>query len=490
MLDPGPCTLLTTMKQVLRPISILLASLGLAGASAAQASFFMLPHNGSYIQAVTPDGTWFAGGSVFGGANFRYSAATGFEPFSAGLSGLPDIAIGGSPVAATLFDPVGDEYAGLWTPTGQTLLPGLGGQSGTSVSSTYAASDDASVVVGLAWINAGTARAFKWSQATGTVNLGSLGSGSSRANGVSGDGSVVVGWDEGIFGGRAPCYWDATGEHPLGTSGEAWGASQDGSVICGDDNGGCFRWTAAGGLVNLGKLRGSDPNFDSCTGLAISADGQTIVGTNGNAFFGTPPRAFIWREGAGLTDLRTLLLTLGVSTIGGNTLSSATCVSGDGLTIGGSAGFLFTSVGFIATLPPIATVYCTAQVNSQGCTPQIAHAGTPSSRTAKGFKLSASNLIPAQGGALLYSLAGRALTPFQGGTLCLAAPTQSVPLSPVGGSAACTGRLELDFNAYVRSGADPALIAGTHVWAQFLSRDPAPIGATNLSDAVDFVLWP
>lgn len=478
------------MKQLSRPLPVLLATLCLAGSSAAQASFFTLPHNGSFVQAVTPDGTWFAGGSVFGGANFRYSSATGFEPFTAGSSGLPDIAVGGSPVAATLFDLNGVEFAGLWTPSGSTLLPGLGGQSGNSVSSTYAASDDASVVVGLAWINAGKAHAFKWTQATGTVDLGSLNNQSSRANGVSGDGAIVVGWDEDPTGPRIPVYWNATGQHFIGTIGEAWGASQDGSVISGDDNGNCFRWTAATGTVDLGKLRGSDPIFDTATGLAISADGQTIVGVNGNAFFGTPPRAFIWREGAGMTDLRELLLHMGVTTIGGNTLSAATCVSADGRTIGGSAGFLFTSVGFIATLPPVATAYCTGQTTSEGCASQIAFTGTPSSRTSKGFRISASNVLPNQTGVLLYSTAGRASVPFQGGTLCLATPYTRLSVAPSGGSGPCTGRFEMDFNTYVKSGADAALHAGTHVWAQFLSRDPASAGGTNLSDALDFVLWP
>ena len=415
---------------------------------------------------------------------------SGFEPFSAGLSGLPDIAIGGLPVAATLYDLGGNEVAGLWTPTGQTLLPSLGGQSGNSISSTYAASDDASVVVGLGWINAGRAHAFKWSQATGTVDLGSLSGQSSRANGVSGDGTVVLGWDEDPTGPRIPVYWDATGQHFLGTIGEAWASSRDGSVITGDDNGSCFRWSAATGTINLGKLRGSDPIFDNATGLAITPDGETIVGTNGNPFFGTPQRAFIWRAGAGMTDLRALLEALGVLNLGNNTLSSASCISADGRTIGGSAGFLFSSVGFIATIPPPATPYCSGQLTSEGCTSQIGYTGTPSGRTGKGFRITATNVLPRQTGVLLYSIVGRAFTPFQGGTLCVLAPYLSVVVPQSGGSAACSGRFDMDFNTYVKSGANPALKGGTHVWAQYYSRDPASAGQTNLTDALDFVLWP
>jgi hypothetical protein len=47
-----------------------------------------------------------------------------------------------------------------------------------------------------------------------------------------------------------------------------------------------------------------------------------------------------------------------------------------------------------------------------------------------------------------------------------------------------------DFNAWIASGADPALISGVEVWAQFYSRDPgfAPPNNVNLTEALDFVI--
>jgi len=55
--------------------------------------------------------------------------------------------------------------------------------------------DDASAVVGLAWITAGQAHAFKWTPGGGMQDLGAFNANrSSRANGVSEDGNVVVGW--------------------------------------------------------------------------------------------------------------------------------------------------------------------------------------------------------------------------------------------------------------------------------------------------------
>ena len=67
----------------------------------------------------------------------------------------------------------------------------------------YDASADGKVVVGLAWNGCNFARAFRWEDSTGMVDLGSTVPGrSSRANGVSGDGRVVVGWQE--HANRAP----------------------------------------------------------------------------------------------------------------------------------------------------------------------------------------------------------------------------------------------------------------------------------------------
>lgn len=468
------------------------AALATAGVSSAQTSFQLFSQNGTYISAVTPDGTWFAGGSVFGGGTFRYSTGNGYELIPSAINGIPDIAIGGSPVASSFFDVNGDEYAGYWTPSGTTLLPGIGGQSGTSVSSSYGCSDDGAVIVGLGWINAGSAHAFKWTQSTGSVDLGSLGGNSSRANGVSGDGSVVVGWDEDPTGPRRPSYWDANNvEQLLGSIGEAWGVNTDGSVITGDDNGNCFRWTAATGAVSLGKLRASDPIFDVATGYAVSADGDTIVGSNGNGFFGTPFRAFIWRPGAGMTDLRVLLIALGTTGLDQIALSGAQAVSADGNTIGGAAGSFFTQSAFIATIPPSATYYCNGQTNSQGCLSQIGSSGQASASSGSGFHITASNVLPGVSGLLFYSKTGAASTPFNGGTLCVAAPFYRTTAQTSTGSGTCGGAFDIDFNDWIKNGLDfQGFHGGTHVWAQYWSRDPQSAGTTNLTNAVEFYVWP
>lgn len=46
--------------------------------------------------------------------------------------------------------------------------------------------------------------------------------------------------------------------------------------------------------------------------------------------------------------------------------------------------------------------------------------------------------------------------------------------------------LSLDFNGWIASGIEPALVAGQHVAAQFWYRDPQIPSTTGLSDAVQF----
>lgn len=137
-----------------------------------------------------------------------------------------------------------------------------------------------------------------------------------------------------------------------------------------------------------------------------------------------------------------------------------------------------------------ATTYCTGKTNSQGCTTAIAASGIPSASAASPFDLSAANLLPDTVGLLIYSSAGPASNPFQGGFLCMATPIFRTTGQGTGGSSPCTGTLAIDFNAFVQSGQGIGLSAGVQVQAQFWSRDTgfAPPNASNLTDAVQFAI--
>jgi probable HAF family extracellular repeat protein len=346
----------------MRTPSVLLCLLTTAPAAFAQATFHGLGVGNASAYAISRDGQWITG--VGSSGYFRWNASTGYQVIGGnGMAGIPDIANGGSPVGLTLPDTSnGDaDTAAVWTPSGTTFIGGLGGQSGPFLSSVYSCSADGGVMAGLGWINGGAAHAFRWTQAGGMIDLGAAGGGSSRANGISPDGNVVVGWDEdSSTGQRRAAIFSGGTINVIGTNGEAYDASKDGSVVVGYENGRLFRWTQATGMVDLGQLPNSDPVWDFAIGESCSADGNTIVGSNGNGFFGTPYRAFVWRAGLGMTDLRTLLVSLGATQAASWVLSDATSISADGRTICGvgyDANFIAQS--WIATLPELTgTSFC------------------------------------------------------------------------------------------------------------------------------------
>jgi len=139
-----------------------------------------------------------------------------------------------------------------------------------------------------------------------------------------------------------------------------------------------------------------------------------------------------------------------------------------------------------------ASSYCTAKTNSAGCVPSIATSGTPSASAGSGFSINTTSVLDNKFGLYFYSKTGGNNAPFQGGTLCAQPPLVYTMLQNSAGTAPCGGAFQIDFNAYVASGADPGLVAGQQVWAQTWSRDPgfAPPDNISLSDAVSFTLCP
>lgn len=137
---------------------------------------------------------------------------------------------------------------------------------------------------------------------------------------------------------------------------------------------------------------------------------------------------------------------------------------------------------------PAVTAYCTAQVNSAGCTPAIGSSGLPSASAGGGFSVTLTQALNRKAGVLAYGFNGPASTPFFGGLVCVAPPLTRTPVLDSGGSASgsdCTGSFTLDFNARIQSGVDPALAVGAIVHLQWFTRDPGnPAGSFNSSDAL------
>jgi hypothetical protein len=137
--------------------------------------------------------------------------------------------------------------------------------------------------------------------------------------------------------------------------------------------------------------------------------------------------------------------------------------------------------------PP--SVYCTAKLNSQFCTPAISFSGYASASNFGPFLITASNVLNQKSGLLFYGYTQQA-APFLGGTLCVGSPVRRTPAQVSGGTPTgtnCTGTYSFDFNAYIASGVDPLIgTVGQAVFAQWWTRDPQDPFTTGLTNAVQF----
>lgn len=139
-------------------------------------------------------------------------------------------------------------------------------------------------------------------------------------------------------------------------------------------------------------------------------------------------------------------------------------------------------------------IYCTAKVNSAGCTPSIGSSGQPSlAAPADDFHILASTVLNAKYGTMIWG--GAAGThPFYGGTLCITPPIVRTPGQSAGGNPPptvdCSGHYSYHFTqAYMQQ---HLLSAGQSIYAQYWSRDPgfrAP-NSIGLTDALRATLLP
>jgi probable HAF family extracellular repeat protein len=233
-----------------------------------------------------------------------------------------------------------------WTDAGGMV--GLGDLPGGFVEScANGVSADGSVVVGWSKSGAG-AEAFRWTQSGGMVGLGDLPGGEflSIGKGVSANGSVVVGWSDTSSGTEAFRWTPSGGMVGLGSllgGSQAYDISGDGSVVVGGAGGEAFRWAESEGMVGLGVL--GDGMFDTSVALGVSADGSVVIGQNsflteaqeergGRLEYSHEP--FIWDALNGMRPLPQVLSNDFGLDLSGWTLNWASGVSDDGLTIVGS----------------------------------------------------------------------------------------------------------------------------------------------------------
>ncbi len=284
-----------------------------------------------------------------GGSIFMWTSNTGIVQIGSISNGYPAagktvVSNDGMKVASSVtntntgFNEIStyDVSSSTWTNIGGLVPTGWDG----SVSSTWGMSPDGSIIVGLGWLTAANAHAIKWDAANGVVDLGSMVSGrSSRANAVSADGSVVVGWQDEPTGTRSGAKWvdgvesfitDSNGDNV----GEAGAVSADGSTIIGSANPNPYVWKAGTGITYITHPNASFFFKGGATG--VSGDGTKVIGFY--RAFGAPPMSgegFIWTEESGRVNLNDYAASLGIDT-NGVTMGLPLAISQDGKKIAGT----------------------------------------------------------------------------------------------------------------------------------------------------------
>lgn len=307
---------------------------------------FLPGGDSSEAHAVSGDGGVVVGraekneGGVIVTLAFRWTRTGGMQELSGG--GLHSRARGVSDTGAAI---VGiSDRAFRWTSALNSIVT-LPFPAGGTQSDAYGVSGDGTVVVGYAGVPNGTNtinHAYRWTAAGSILDLGTLPGGTtSYAYGASGDGTVIVGQSATSGAGDYRAFrWTASGGMDnLGTMGGysyAYAANSDGSVVVGHcgafpfgDNSfyRAFRWTPAHGMLNLGTLPGGGDSW----AYGVCGDGSAVVG-----YVSMPDEAhaFLWTTTLGIVDLNTYLPSLGID-LSGWTLKFANGISEDGLTIVG-----------------------------------------------------------------------------------------------------------------------------------------------------------
>lgn len=230
---------------------------------------------------------------------------------------------------------------------------------------------------------------YRWSRAGGVEDLGRGPYQLVWCNvtGISADGSVIVGYYSVAAGYYSGFRWDASHgvtSLGLGNNVRVTGLSGDGLVAIGHRQANrwtAFRWSEAGGLVDLPSLPGTTDTFAYCVNhdasviaggsftpvgierltlwtpsappsdhgrgrcLGVADDGSGGAGLS----FPVPGYAVAWRHPFGAVELQSYLSSVGID-LTGWTLYSANAVSADGRIIVGEGGHNGLSEAWIADL--------------------------------------------------------------------------------------------------------------------------------------------
>jgi len=268
--------------------------------------------------------------------------------FSAGGDFLSGTSVGASVPEISRYNFV----TGQWTALGS-----LGFMIDSTLSGGFGISNDGNTVVGLSWADTtggfAYAHGVAYNSTEGIMDLGSLFLGkSTRANAVSGDGSVVVGWQDfngpwksavwrkNPGGGYFPNEYiliDTTGNpnDEYNQLGECSTISDDGNWIGGygdyANNYEPWIWSRDSGVINLGTL----PNVGTGYVSALSADASVAVGWFDAQLWGDPQTPFIWTRTGGLQELNSYINNVLGDSTGMRQVYGASTISANGQYVAG-----------------------------------------------------------------------------------------------------------------------------------------------------------
>lgn len=296
---------------------------------------------------ISADGSTVVGVGISGDI-LRWTRAGGTESVGGPVLRVEAVSADGSVIIGSL-GPAIEPRAFRWTQA--TGVIDLGSLPGLSQSEAKGISDDGSIVVGDALLES-----IRWTESSGMLSLENFpGNTSSSALGISGDGGTIVGtassdFPEGLTYFQASRWTSINGieilsDVPFHGFSLARAASYDGSVIVGwgefSGSSQAFRWSENAGMEILGA------GFGTSLGWDVSADGKLIVGALGG---GIAETAMVWRRSFGMLPVTQLLTDQGVTNLAGWELLNAIGVSANSQTIVGSGfqGNMFQ--GWVATI--------------------------------------------------------------------------------------------------------------------------------------------
>ena len=268
-------------------------------------------------------------------------------------------------VGAALANDVGTRPFIHSQTAGLTVLGDLNGGQQSGIAEDV--SPDGDIVVGWS-IGPNGREAFRWTAQDGMVGLGAIPGGffgdvSSEASAISADGSTIVGASSSEEFISEPCRWNEEGTlERLGVlpgaslaGGRAWGVNADGTVVVGNSSSSsgthAFRWTALRGMEDLGVLPGG---IRIATAFATNTDGSIVVGKSGSSrvYSIANGEAFLWTRRDGMRSLMQILEQDYQMDLQGFHLESAKAISADGsVIVGTGVNENGTCQGWVVTLP-------------------------------------------------------------------------------------------------------------------------------------------